>query len=394
MSIETGVTYNNIGIDQNVPNMGEWFEQNSKYNRIYCGKWHAGGKWNSPEVSGNRKIPGFDTLPAGSWGGGDFLDCQVSENVEAYIRNHKESNPFLIVAGLLNPHDICYWNNALRGNIVTPSSDIFSLGESRPPLPPNHKYEFDEPEMIKKAAHDSTFSEEQWRNYTYDYYRMVGKLDSDVGRMLDAVESRDNDTIVIFTSDHGEGLGRHCRNQKWHPYDHSLKVPLIISWPGKIKEGIVDTEHLASGVDIMSTVCDFAGIQQPPFARETSLRALLECNSVVVDDWRDHIFAEFKNTGRIIRTNRFKYVKCYIFSGENDKPFVKKIDGSPATFIPGHGYEYQVEPIQMLFDINNDPWELKILIDDPEYTDVIKKHEKLLEDWEKHLLPGKHFDRN
>ena len=45
-SNETGVTDNNIGIDKNIPNMGEWFEAHSDYNRVYCGKWHIGGQWN------------------------------------------------------------------------------------------------------------------------------------------------------------------------------------------------------------------------------------------------------------------------------------------------------------------------------------------------------------
>lgn len=401
MSIETGVTYNGIGIDQNVPNMGEWFEQNSDYDRVYCGKWHAGGRWNCPDVSGNKKIPGFDTLPAGSWGGGDFLDYIVSENVEAYIRNHESANPFLIVAGLLNPHDICYWINGLRGDVLTPGSDVYELREMRPILPPNFNYNFDEPDLIKGVARGKKWGEEHWRNYLYDYCRMVEKLDSDVGRMLDAVESRDDDTIVIFTSDHGEGSGRHCRVQKWHPYDQSMKVPLIISCPGKIKEGAIDIEHLVSGVDIMSTVCDYAGIPLPPNTCGLSLKPLMDngggignSGSQSKSEWRDNIFTEFRFTGRIIRSSRYKYVKCYKYSGINDKPFIKKSDGSPSAFVQGHGDEYEVEPIHMLFDLKEDPWETKNLYYDSEYETIIEEHERMLNVWEENLIPGIHYDRN
>jgi hypothetical protein len=83
-SSETGVTYNNIGIDQQVPNMGEWFEQNSNYNRVYCGKWHAGGQWNYPDVEGDRKIPGFETIPVGVSGTGDFNDFQVAGALKGF----------------------------------------------------------------------------------------------------------------------------------------------------------------------------------------------------------------------------------------------------------------------------------------------------------------------
>ncbi len=75
MPCEHGVFYNNIGIDQSLPNLGQWLEQKAGYQTVYCGKWHAGGRWNCPTVSGNRKIPGFTTLPVGASGVGRTLLC-------------------------------------------------------------------------------------------------------------------------------------------------------------------------------------------------------------------------------------------------------------------------------------------------------------------------------
>ena len=136
-STETGLTYNNIGIDKDVPNMGQWFEKYTDYDRVYCGKWHAGGKWNYPDTEGARKIPGFETIPVGVLGTGDFNDFQVSGALRGYIQNHDYDKPFLAVAGLMNPHDICYWTQGDWGRRLVPSYDLFKLGDKLPPIPPN-----------------------------------------------------------------------------------------------------------------------------------------------------------------------------------------------------------------------------------------------------------------
>ncbi len=388
MSIETSVTTNNVGIDRDVPNMGQWFEQNSDYARVYCGKWHAGGQWNYPTISGNRKIPGFTTLPAGARGTGDIADYQVSGAVEAFVRNYDDSDPFLIVAGLMNPHDICYWTPGLGGKALVPDWDVFELGDDLPPLPPNFDYDFDEPREQRVRS----FNEWNWRNYTYEYYRMVEKVDADVGRILDAVESRDDDTLVIFTSDHGEGLGRHMRVQKWHPYDESVKVPLIISCPGRVVENVVDTSHLVNGVDIMSTVCAYAGIPAPPHARGSNLKPLLEGDDP--EYWTDNVYAEIQQTGRMIRTNKYKYVKFYEFSGDSEKPFVMA-DDTHTQFEPGQGHLYKEHPVKLLFDMEADPWETQNLADDARFADVIAAHEQILrEQYEARLIPGVNYNRN
>ena len=387
-TIENAVVVNNVGIDRNVPNMGQWFEENSEYRRIYCGKWHAGGMWNYPTVEGDRKIPGFETLPAGSKGTGDFADYQVSCSVEAFLRNYNEPEPFLLVAGLMNPHDICHLNIALAGTEATPEEDTFRLGDKLPPLPPNFEYDFDDP----TGGPYRQFNEMQWRNTTYDYYRMVEKVDADVGRMMDAVDDRDDDTIIIFTSDHGEGIGRHQRVQKWHPFEHSVKVPLILSCPGRIEEGAIDSSHLVSGLDIMSTVCDYAGIPSPPHDRGRSLRPMLEGDTP--EQWHDNAYIELQVTGRIIRTEQYKYCTFYEYSRDEARPFVRKIDGFHTQFEPGKGHTYRENPVKLLFNIKEDPWELRNLSLESQYADVMADHEKILrEQWEARLIPGTWFVR-
>lgn len=388
-SVETGVVINNVGIDKTVPNMGQWLEKHSNYDRVYCGKWHAGGPWNNPSVSGARKIPGFDTIPNGPDSWGRHMDYGISTGVEGYLRNHKGAKPFLAVAGFMDPHDICFWT-PIRDNGRVRKTDYFDLGDRLPILPPNNKYDFKEI-WNPSVAYDDM----EWRNYIYDYARMVERLDRNVGRLLQAVRDRGDDTIILFTSDHGDGLGRHARVQKWHPYDEAVKVPFIAYGPKfGIQRNVVDTEHLVSGVDIMSTVCDYAGIPTPPHARGLSLRPLLEGKKTA---WRKAVFMELVQTGRVVRSQQYKYVMSY----EKSPPKARKqtnesyltLDGKPSMFLPNQRGRLKRKDRAMLFDIQNDPWETRNLIDEGKYKKVIAEHEQLLAEIESSLIPGTEFTR-
>lgn len=403
MSSETGVPTNNQGIDRNVPNMGQWLAQESDYARYYCGKWHAGGPWNYPEVSGSRKIPGFNCLPVGGTACGDYNDYAVSATTAAFLNSYQKKSPFLFVAGLMNPHDISFWDPKLGGEVMTPGKDVLGLGNHLPPVPPNLHYTFDDPRDNLRVR---SWNDMHWRNYAYEYYRMVEKVDNDVGRILDAVDSRDDETVIIFTSDHGEGLGRHQRTGKWHPFDHSLKVPLIISWPGTAAEDVQDTAHLVQGVDLMATVCAIAGIAPPPHCRGRSLIPLLRRESGV--EWTDSVYAEFHNTGRLLRTSRYKYVRWYR-PGEYgeyprwrrpgrrqvgfEQPYRLK-DGRTVEFSPEHLADLDRLPQELLFDMQEDPWEKRNLATKSEYAEIIRDHDRLmLEQWESRLIPGKTYIR-
>lgn len=387
---EHGVTYNNVGIDKTIPNLGQWLSEHSDYRCFYSGKWHAGGAWNYPALTGNRKIPGFETIPIGEFAVGEHNDYQVSTAVKNFLDDTSESTPFFLVAGLMNPHDICFWTRGLRGKSLVSDQELFMEDSLCPPLPPNNTYTFKEPQQLARTR--QVANETYWRNYAYDYYRMVEKVDLDVGRILDAVERRKDPTIVIFTSDHGEGLGRHSRVQKWHPYEQSVKVPLIFYAPGYI-EGGVDTDNLVSGIDLFPTICDLAGIAAPEAVNGRSLLPLMIGQTA----WdRPYVVCEFLHTGRVIRSSRYKYVKMYRFSGNPDKPFVRKSDGGAEKFVPGPdaAKRYQEDPVCLLFDMEKDPWEQHNLAEDSSMRKVLQLHESYLQEWEASVKPGTHFDRN
>ncbi len=345
MPVETGVISNNRAIHPSCPNMGQWLEQ-AGYESYYCGKWHVPDGYPT-------KIAGFNVLPVGA-GQGDLVDTVVSRWSESFLKGRDSKKPFCFVASLMQPHDICYW--AIQGPRLVPENLPFDILEGKlPELPPNNKSRPPAPAKLDRQVYKQ-FDDDQWRYYLYIYYRQVEMVDTDIGRILDALEDsgQANNTVVILTSDHGDGRGRHSHVQKWYPYEESVKVPMIVSCPGKLAEGVVDTEHLVSGLDILCTMSDYAGLDAPPHSQGHSLRPLLEQKPTT---WREFVSSEHHIDGRMLRTEQYKYVR------------------------------YAGDPVEQLFDIKADPWEMDNLYDDPKMAQVVRDHRKMLAAWEASLRP-------
>jgi len=351
MPIETGVPVNGRPIHPSCPNLGQWFGQNG-YETVYCGKWHLPAGYAS-------KLPGFVVLPAGRTAReqGDMIDTVVSRACESYLKTRRGGKPFLLVASLLQPHDICYYANAMPGVCRVPEKLPFpEIADELPELPPNHDSRPRAPMALDRTRFDRFTNDDQWRYYLYIYARMVEMLDADIGRILDALDAsgQAKNTIVVFTSDHGDGRGRHRHVSKWYPYEEAVKVPLVVSWPGHVAEKHRDRDHLVSGLDIMSTLCDYAGIKAPADVKGRSLRSLLEGRNVV---WREFVASEFRQRGMVIRTDRYKYV------------------------------HFQGDPVEQLFDMKKDPWETKNLYQEPRLAGTIEDHRKLLKEWNSIIRP-------
>ena len=341
MPSETGVIRNGLPIRQGMPTMGQLL-RDSGYQTYYCGKWHVPNSYSS-------SIPGFDVLPAGITGQGHFGDTAVSQTCQALLEEQRAAEPFLLVASILQPHDICAW---IADNARFPIQELpFGLKESDlPDLPANLRSRPDEP----KGGNRPNWSDLQWRYYLWAYDRHVEMADAEIGRILDALESSPHarNTIVIFTSDHGESQGEHGLTMKNNLYEGATKVPLVVWGPDHVRRGARDEEHLVSGADIMPTICDYAGVAVPAKLIGRSLRPLVENRQT---SWRDHLAAEATITGRMLRTPRYKYVT------------------------------YKDHPVEQLFDLKADPGETRNLAADNQLAAVLDDHRKLLRQWESRL---------
>ena len=108
------------------------------------------------------------------------------------------------------------------------------------------------------------FTDDDWRRIKAYYYGMISQIDVNVGRLMDTLRRQGQleNTITVFTTDHGENLGDHRLLFKGTTYDCVTRVPFVVSWPGCASAGEV-RDPLCSSIDILPTVLDLAGVPYP-----------------------------------------------------------------------------------------------------------------------------------
>ncbi|NLE45646.1 MAG: sulfatase-like hydrolase/transferase [Chloroflexi bacterium] len=197
------------------------------------------------------------------------------------------------------------------------------------------------------------------------YYAMIELIDWNVGRMLEALErsgQREN-TLVIFTSDHGETLGDHglllkgCRF-----YEGLVRVPLIMSWPERFCSGLI-SDALVELIDVAPTLLDAVDL---PIASRMQGRSLLPILTGSADP---HTHREFVRSEYYHTLNPAERPDIEL----NITPNSPKIRGSYATMVRDRRYKlvvYHGHEEGELFDLEHDPEEFENLWDHPEYRDI------------------------
>ncbi|MBT4757346.1 MAG: sulfatase-like hydrolase/transferase [Opitutae bacterium] len=180
-----------------------------------------------------------------------------------------------------------------------------------------------------------------------DQLRCLAAVDDGVGRLVEVLRERGNldNTLIVFTSDNGYFHLEHRRWDKRLAYEESLRIPMVVVYPGKIEAGATITE-MVSNVDFAPTVLSYAGIEIPEQMQGASMQPLFDG---VDAPWRDTIFYEYWTdlvhaipTMKAVRTERFKLI------------------------------EYpELDDIDELYDLERDPHEMKNLAQDPEYAGVM-----------------------
>lgn len=183
-------------------------------------------------------------------------------------------------------------------------------------------------------------SEEAVKVHLQEYYAIITHADAQIGRVLDALKrsGKADDTIIIFTADHGLAVGQHGLMGKQNQYDHSIRMPMVFCGPGIERGRKIDSMvYLQS---MFATTCDMAGISVPDTVEFPSLTGLLEGRRKKV---HDAIFGSYRGFQRMVRTEDYKLIVY---------PVVGRVQ---------------------LFDIKNDPWEKNDLAGEPEYAGKIER---------------------
>lgn len=300
----------------------------------------------------------------------------------AKVINSQHDNPYFMVVSLINPHDICYM--ALR-QMPTSQNDALLLKRAGvelamldsamkipdgvsmeefyqsycPPLPVNFEPQVEEPYAVKllinsrpfrKNAREN-FTENQWRHHRYAYHRLTEFVDAQVQTILEAVQEsgEEENTLIIFSSDHGEMSASHRMEHKSTLYEESANIPFMVMWKGHIPAGKVDDKNLISnGLDLLPTICDYAGIQGQSDPRGRSLRPLLEGKEV---PWRETLGVESEIGKMVIDRNGFKYIR-YDAVGVEEQLLNLSVDPFETThFTNDPNYEIPLKKLRRIYEV-------------------------------------------
>ena len=372
MPHENGVTYNTHELakpfdKERFPCLARFF-RDAGYDTGYFGKWHI------PAEIDDREWSGFNALDAIR---NNEVDFDIVDPCLKFIRGAGEK-PFFAVASFVNPHDICEY-----ARILSDIPDRLKNGEigdppaldALPPLPANWAPPADEPAAIREHYnHPDTLrvypsrtwdgpDDPRWRRYLWAYHRMTELVDGYVGELLDGLETHGlaDNTLVLLTSDHGDGMACHHWNQKTMFYDECARVPFILRWPGRTPVAAVDRTTLVNlGTDLFPTLFEAAGIDSPPHLKGMSLwrqaqgRRDAPAHDFIVaqNNLQTRYGAPSEVEGRMLRSARYKYIRYN--SGEHP---------------------------EQLFDMEIDPLETRSLAGSAEHAGILRAHRQMLDGW-------------
>lgn len=278
----------------------------------------------------------------------------VGEETLRYLTGSRPADqPFFLVANFFDPHHSFgapkeYLDRYRPDELSRPNTIEDELA-SKPPI----LTEASEKSYGGHAPGYRDYSADDLQQIKASYYAMVSLIDDEVGRILDSLETEGlaDDTVVIFTSDHGEMLGDHQLMLKGPMmYDCSIKVPLLIRMPGRIAAGTRIAE-LVEWIDLTATLTDVAGADLPG-CQGSSLLGLAKRTTTT---HRGFALSEYRNSGHpydppvhttMVRRGNIKIITHH---------------GQPSS---------SRERTGELYDLDHDPQELINLWDQPEHAQL------------------------
>ena len=231
----------------------------------------------------------------------DFVESQAL----AYLRDPaRQDQPWALNVSFIAPHF----------PLIVPQNffDLYPLDAiDLPEIPPGHlKNQHPVYKRMRSMFGLINFPEELVRRARAGYYGLITYLDEKIGRLLDVLEEtgQREDTVVIYTSDHGEMNGEHGMWRKSNFYEASVRVPLQIAWPGHLPGGC-KIDEVVSLVDLTATIVDIVGAPQVVPMDGESLRPLMLGNE---QNWKDFAFSEYLAHGvarpmAMLRRGRYKF---------------------------------------------------------------------------------------
>lgn len=321
---------------------GKWHSDKASFNRSFStgANIFFGGMHTPKEGLGHLKpfLHQYDSTGRyknGKWiEDGKFSSELYADAVIDFITGKKESgNPFLVYCAFTSPHD--------------PRNEHPDYGRkynaSEVSLPVNflteHPFDNGDMDVRDELLLPTPRDPEAVKKEIADYYGMVNEVDVQIGRIIDALKKNGqfDNTIIVFAADNGLTVGSHGLLGKQNLYEESIRVPLIFCGPGIPKNEVRTSYNYL--YDIFPTLCDLTGTEPPASVRGKSLTPEMKDKDVHA---REAVYLAFMNLQRAVKKDGYKLIR-YNVNGE-DHP--------------------------QLFNLNEDPRELRNLYGMPEYKEI------------------------
>lgn len=297
------------------------------------------------------------------------MEAYTALHTMEMLRDYASSDqaaPFFCLASFYRPHQpytplAKYWNGydrsawgegtRLGSSIVMPPT-LRQPADELPKLLRNQRANLNNPWCLGRAAED----EQLYRNYISAYYALVEEVDYWIGQIFEVLEQTglDENTIVVYCSDHGDFVGHHGMIEKaaagHNIYEETLRVPLIFRWKNHLPAG-VDRSGLISLVDLYPTLLDLAGVRSP------SLRYPLQGIS-----YKEHLLSGGPSPRSYVVSENWSQAAVI-----SDRYKLGVWLEPPAVYAANDYRDFG----NMLFDRTSDRYETRNLISDPRYADQV-----------------------
>ena len=312
-----------------------------------------------------------------------------AERVLEFLADRKrrsDEDPFLVYFGFSHPHDVRNGTPELLAKYGavnhTDRETLPPAHVSQPPLPVNylaaHPFPHGHPQLRDEVAVPGVWRRRDPRTIRNEIGRQFAcseNIDTQIGRVLsqlDADGDLDN-TVVVYTSDHGMAIGRHGLQGKQNLYEHTWRVPMLIRGPG------IPANVRAPGnvylLDLLATLCDLAGIEPPATNEGTSFVPVLRGEHEIIRDVLYGAYCGGTKPGiRSIRRGDWKLIKYDVLDGAVRETQLFHLAQNPHEFV----HEHAAEEVVALTGLRPSAIQ-RNLADDPRFADQRRELEALLE---------------
>lgn len=293
------------------------------YHTFATGKWHndkqtftnsfaEGAKIFFGGMSSHFEVPVFDYDASGAYPntakyiGEKFSTEMFTDEAVQFLQDYDASAasaPFFLYLAFTSPHDP-----------RTPPGEYASMyAPAEMPVPENFmpEHPFDNGEMRIRDEVLAPFprTPEIVQQHIADYYGMISHMDAEIGRVLKTLEATGQleNTLIIYTADHGLAVGQHGLLGKQNLYSHSIRVPSIFAGPGVPEGKTVDA--LTYLYDVFPTVCELTAVACPDTVEGRSLVPLMHGSAERV---RETVFAAYRDIQRTVSDGLWKLIRYYV----------------------------------------------------------------------------------